>query len=188
MFFWRIDNLVRRLIARDLNEKEAFRYFFAIFVLWNLAAELPGEEWNVWDGLGAAGNMIVAIAGILCAFAANGGPAGHAFIARFVAIHWVVTLRFIVGMLALLFPVYALIEVFGTVSEETTWYEATAFLLVEILLYWRVVVHMKKVRRGRAEMEAASTHPATSNISASNPDAVTSGPAPGPETVSGTES
>lgn len=172
MYFWRIRNLVRRLIERDLTETEAFQYYFANSVVLAIASELPGEKWNLWDAFGAISTLIVTITGLLIAFVANGGGAGQSFLARFNAISWVIFLRFLSAMFLVMIPALIVMEVLGRSSEVTSWWEAVLFVLVEILLYARIITHIKRVRRGR------DLHNESQNSSSS---AIPSGQGPYPD-------
>ena len=164
MFFWDIKRLVRLLIERDLTETEAFQYFFANSVLIALAMGVPDTKWNMWDGLVTLLGVTVTIAGLLYCFVANGGGAGQSFLPRVSAVMWVVTLRVLAGFLLIAIALYAVQDALGDVSEVTTWLDAVMNGVVDVVLYWRISVHLKRIRMSRHHNATASGQDAVAAI------------------------
>ena len=164
MFFWDIKRLVRLLIERDLTETEAFQYFFANWVLITLVVGVPEPKWNMWDGLVTLTSVTFTIAGLLYCFVANGGGAGQSFLPRMMAVMWVVTLRVMAGFLLIVMVIYGVQEALGDVGDETTWVDAMLMAATEALLYWRISVHIKRIRMSRHHNATAAGQDAVAAV------------------------
>ena len=145
MYFWRVGDLVKVLGERDLTEREAFRYFLANSILVAIVMEVPKEDWNTWDAVGAVATVIVTILGLIYCYRSNGGDAGQAFLSRVIAIMWVVTIRIFVASIPIALAILGVADLVGALTDDTSWWEALALLLLEVFIYARVAVHIRRV-------------------------------------------
>jgi hypothetical protein len=105
MYWWRLAPLCDDLVADRVTERDRFLYFMlmcvlplAVFPLLLQPELAPSEAWEWWDhGL----NSALILAGAWWWYLANGGGAGRDFLARVVAIGWVITVRTFVVMVPL---------------------------------------------------------------------------------------
>jgi uncharacterized membrane-anchored protein YitT (DUF2179 family) len=159
MHFWNIAALKQRLVTNELSEAGAFAYFLAVMALqtlvWEVFALFPAEEPDAWGYGGAAGSIVLTVAGTLLAFRCNGGADGVCFLARYFALYWVLTIRFLVWTVPAAVVVFVSIlfahdSLFG--SEESMvavsrWAVVATWLWLA-LYYYRLAVHIRDVARG----------------------------------------
>lgn len=138
MYFWRIEELKARLAHGPLSEREVLPYLVLFAAIAYVAPFFPAESMNVWDYLGASWAAALAVGGTLYAFRRNGGRAGANFVQHYLAIGWVVGVRWVV-FLAALFVVYLFLV---DPPQETTWHEALFFCIAELILWERIAHHI----------------------------------------------
>jgi type III secretory pathway component EscS len=148
MYFWNIERLKHDMALRPLSEGEVLPYVTISGAAIAALGYIPSPGFNVWDGLGATWSTTLAVLGTIFIYRENGGANGSHFLQRYVAIGFVVSLRWIVatclvvaGLIAALF--LADVEI----QEDTTWY-AFAFLgIAETILYLRIAHHVRDLRQ-----------------------------------------
>jgi hypothetical protein len=146
VYFWRIEEVVRILATRELTERESLRYFLANWIVLTILSAVHVSTWNDWDTVEAVLSAVITIAAILFCYRANGGADGRSFLPRFMAIMWVMTVRALVAVLLLLIVVFIVADALGQVADETVWWEVLMTLGIQLVLYWRMAVHLKSVR------------------------------------------
>lgn len=159
MYFWRIEALKAQLRRGQLDQRQAFGYVLATFLLYAAVSEVP-DFWNGetepahgLDWLAYAGHLLLLGAGTCWAFRANGSRLGADFAARYLAIGWVVGIRFValflalaLGALLLLIATGVATGVIGEPSDATLdWGVFLLGLTGEAVFYWRVAHHIRDV-------------------------------------------
>ena len=117
----------------------------------------PAVYFDVWDYSSALSIMVINVLGLMWCFARNGGRNGREFISRFLAVAWVVVIRFGALAFAALFVQLALASRFEAISAESSWWDFVQFSVIEAAIYLRVGVHLSRIRRGRDERVAIRT-------------------------------
>jgi hypothetical protein len=145
VYFWRIRELAEVLGTRGLTQQEAFRYYLVHSVLIAIVAEAPTPEWNLWHAVSAAATAIITAAGLIHCFRSNGGAGGEEFLPRIVSILWVVMIRMMVFTMPIAFAVYVAAGLAGVEIDQTTWWEAVAFAIIETVIYLRAAAHLRSV-------------------------------------------
>ena len=79
MYFWRIEKLKSEMAARPLSERDALPYLVVFVGLTAAVSFVPATMTNVWDGLGAAWSVLLAVIGTLYIYRQNGGAGGQHF-------------------------------------------------------------------------------------------------------------
>jgi hypothetical protein len=155
MYFWRIERLKRDLARQPLSARAALGYVLAILLILAVGVEVtalwPPEEYAAHDAVLAIGNALLMVAGTYGAYRANGNATGPDFIARYVAITWVVGIRLTVfGVPIMLAAVVVLGVVLAVASpasldSDMLWgWTATAFVLAwNAWFYVRVIHHIR---------------------------------------------
>ncbi|MEW5919153.1 MAG: hypothetical protein AB1762_22310 [Gemmatimonadota bacterium] len=156
MYFWRIDPLRDQLAATNLPARDALGYVIGTFSLYALFIELSAytapEQVTPWDGLTSLITIAIALIGPILAYRANGGPAGRDFTARFLALGWVLGIRFLAVVGTLLVAFYLLLGlaagVFGSDPSQQfhSWLAPLQVVVFSLLYYWRLAIHMARVR------------------------------------------
>ena len=156
MYFLSINDLVRSLGDRDQRDDESFKYFFAYLMILGILTELPeATAWNHWDTAGAIGTVIVNAAGMIYCYRVNGGGGGTAFLSRYFAITWVITLRLILVFLPVFFVATIAAEALGAITEVSSWWDTLIGLGMEVIAYALVAKHLLRVRVLRGQLDAA---------------------------------
>lgn len=163
MYFWNLRALKRDLIATGLPESQLFKYFLAVLMfeaaLWQLLALFPSEaEPGLWDYLHVAVALAMTLAGTIVAYRVNGAGAGRNFLGRYFPLMWVLTVRFLAGLVPLMAVlVGALLVAGGWFAEpdagteevdDVVWAVTVATWAVTALFYYRLAVHVRDVARG----------------------------------------
>jgi hypothetical protein len=150
MYFWNVDGLKRQLCEQGLSEYHCFLYilmYVAIAAAWpELIPYLPNESRNGWDDVSSLLTVVIAIAGTIYVYNANGGAKGRDFAARFFSISLVVTIRFIALMCILLVPLKLIVSLpLGSSDDPTSLVEVLLFFGLEVWLYGLIGKHVQSV-------------------------------------------
>ncbi len=145
MYIWRIEQLKDRMLANPLNDREALPYLVAFVGLTAAVSFFPGERLNTWDHLGTGFGLILAVVGTIWIYRQNGGAEGRFLLQRYLAIGWVVGIRWMVALRAVGICFFAMLAALGFVSEGTTWYDTLFIAAAELVLYWRIGSHVRNV-------------------------------------------
>ena len=147
MYFWRIEQLEDQMVGRPLSEREVLPYLIVFVALTAAIGFIPSERLNVWDHLGTSFSVILAVLGTIWIYRQNGGADGRLFLQRYLAIGWVVGIRWMAVLLVLFIPLFIMLWLYGIESEVTTLYDVVFFAAAEFALYWRIGVHVGNVAR-----------------------------------------
>ena len=145
MYVWDIRRLKSDLIARPLTEREQLPYLVVFVALTTIAEILTTELSNVWDYLSAAASVITAVGGAIFLYHQNGGRAGQYFLQRYFSIGFVVSIRWLVLVLAVVIPFIFLLDLAGLLKDTTTWPEFVVLAVAELFLYQRIGHHIRDV-------------------------------------------
>ncbi|MEF1255444.1 hypothetical protein [Vibrio sp. M260112] len=136
MYFWAIDKLKEEFITGTIKENELVKYFIAHILIVGAALSIPYQEPNIFDLVASILSVFLCIVGVLYAYRCNGADKGSHFIAKFLAISWVMFIKFLFSV----FLFYALI-----MPLQTNIWDVLVFGMIEILFYWRVAFHIKGI-------------------------------------------
>lgn len=142
MYFWRIEELKRGLIARPLTDREVLPYFLIFLGITGLVPVFPVESMNLWDYAGAIWTLLLMMVGTVYLYRCNGGAAGSHFVQRYLSIGWVVAVRWGMVVMAVFVVMLFLID---TSAEETSPQIALFFMIAEVVLYERIGHHIRTV-------------------------------------------
>ena len=145
MYFWNIEGLKGEMARRPLSDRELLPYLVIFIALYDLMiAATLGEPANVWDYADGAMTVLLGIAGTIYLFFKNGGSNGRDFVPRYLAIGFVVGLRYLVlvGIPVIVGYTIAYGLFVADSSEETRWWDVMLYSVLNVFYYWRVGVHL----------------------------------------------
>lgn len=143
MYFWRIEKLKAQMAARPLSEHEVLPYLVVFLALSTVGGNIPPATRNVWDALGAVWSVLLVVLGSIYIYRQNGGAGGHHFLQRYLAVGWVVALRWIVVFIVAAVACFGTLSALGADTESTHWYDFLFVAAAEALLYWRIGHHVR---------------------------------------------
>jgi hypothetical protein len=143
MYFWNINKLKSDFNEGAVTEKSILKYLIAYTILAGLVM-IPYGETNQFDMFSAALMIPLSVFGLLYAYACNGGDSGNNFIAKYFAIGWVITIRFMPVIFSLAVIVGIIVDASGAeIPEGTTLWDVLIEATVTVFLFWRIAVHIK---------------------------------------------
>jgi hypothetical protein len=142
MYFWRIEQLKRQMATAPLTDREVLPYLVVSVSLISLVWFIPSWARNEWDHINTGISVLLSIFGTIWLFRRNGGAESRHFLQRYLAVGWVVAVRWIAALLVVCVLFYGALYFLDVVSELTTWYEVLLFASAEVALYWRIGVHI----------------------------------------------
>ena len=132
MVFWNIEKLLKKLSSQKLTQKELFFYFFG-FTLLEFIVSNPflSEEsylnsifqWFDWGIF-----LLCSLISLGVCFYSNGGNQGNDFIERYIAIQFVMTIRY--SVFIIFAAIILLLCGFGFENDRTSFIFSIAFYLV----------------------------------------------------------
>lgn len=138
MYFWRIKQLRQHLINNGLTEKQLFYYILIYAGLGAIGVELVGyvpyEEPDLWSYVSSAMNILIPVLGTIAAFRANGGSSGIKFAERYFSIGLVVTIRFMVLLIPIVFIMAAYWFLADGLDSDTS--ESSSLAVAIITSVW----------------------------------------------------
>jgi hypothetical protein len=144
MYFWRIEQLKRKMATTPLTDREVLPYLIVFVGLSSAVWFIPSFFVpNVWDRIGSGISFLLSIFGTIWLFQRNGGARSKYFLQRYLALGWVVAVRWIVVMILVCVLLYSVLDFLDVLSETTSWSEVLLFALAEVAFYWRIGVHMQ---------------------------------------------
>jgi hypothetical protein len=130
------------MAVAPLTDREVLPYLVIVVSLMSAVWFIPGWTRNVWDHMSTGISVLLSILGTIWLFQRNGGATSQHFLQRYLAIGWVVAVRWTTAILLLLVLSYSVLYSLDVVAETTTWHEVVFFALAEAVLYWRMGVHI----------------------------------------------
>jgi hypothetical protein len=150
VYFWRIDALKTQLLQGPLSDRQVLPYLVLYCALTAAVGLIPIGAMNAWDFLDGSWSVLLAVIGTIYIYRQNGGGTGQHLLQRYLAIGWVVGVRWVAAMLAVFVVYFGSVEVFGELSEATTWQESLMLAAAETVLYWRIGHHVFQVAHPEA--------------------------------------
>lgn len=167
MYFLAAGRLKERLAAGPLSERETPPYVILLAVSaavagFPAAGLLGWPEPNAWDRVQSFLDLIMAVAGTLVLYRANGGADGREFIHRWVVLGWVVAVRFCLLVIPLAVGSRLLSERWGWSGNQTGIYDVVSAFVIELLFLAYFGLHLDDLRRAtdRVRGPAGGTPPA----------------------------
>lgn len=158
MYFWRIEKLKIEMASRPLTERVTLPYVVISAMLVAAIGYVPFATFNLWDGLGAAWSIALAALGTLYIYRQNGGAEGRHFLQRYLAIGWVVTVRWIVGFAAATAAFFTALTVSGAeIHQHITWYDFLILVIDETILYLRSLIMSETLPKSERPTHAWSS-------------------------------
>ena len=148
MYFWRIEALKADLAAQPLTDKQVLPYLVLYSALIAAVGIIPFGAQNNWDMIGSGWSVLLAIVGTIHIYRKNGGEQGLHLLQRYLAIGWVVGIRWAAALLAITVAYFGILEVVSEVAENTTWSDFILLAAAEAILYWRIGHHVGEVASG----------------------------------------
>ena len=94
MYFWKIEELKKDLVSDEMPQLEQLKYLLAFWITAPLLdLEFLGS--NPLNIIFETLMAIMALAGIVFAYRANGGPKGLNFLSRYLSVSWVTFVRIV---------------------------------------------------------------------------------------------
>ena len=147
MYFIRYQPLKEKLKTRTLSDREALPY---LILYAGLAAVVclfsTMGEFNLWDLISGGLSVSLAVAGVVYAYAQNGGKEGFDLIQKYVVIGWIVVVRCTLAFIPICVALLLLGESLGVMTDETGWYDVLIIAGFEALLYQRVGRHIRDTK------------------------------------------
>ena len=145
MYFWRIENLKAELRQGALPQRQQFYYYLAqSVVLATVLIPLPGA--NAYDITSWITSLFVTVFGIIYLYRCNAGDRGLRFLERVFSIGFVVGVRLLVLLVLPVLVVYLVTLAWVyEVPAETTLADVLLFALLEIIVIWRIGVHLQAI-------------------------------------------
>ena len=151
MYFWKIKKLKSQLVDQPLSDRESLPYVLvlAVFIQLSILAScfVEGKKPEllldfVWVGVSCLGAFL----GTLHLYRMNGGGEGQHFLQRFLAIGWVVGVRWSVLFGFWFFFLGALSLSLGiNLAEGALWQDVALSIPLMVFYYWRTGVHIRDV-------------------------------------------
>ncbi|MBN8248945.1 MAG: hypothetical protein J0L84_16070 [Verrucomicrobia bacterium] len=155
MYFWRVEGLKTDLATRPMSDREALPYLIAFVALSGAAAGGPPQEtYSIWDWLQVGWSVALALFGTVYIYRRNGGERGQQFLQRYLALGWVVSIRWVVFLIPIIM-LYAMVVWMGD-TWQTTAPDALFFAAIEVVLYWRIGWHTHDLARRTAPSDLST--------------------------------
>jgi uncharacterized membrane-anchored protein YitT (DUF2179 family) len=179
MFFWSIEALKAQLREGPLAQSHAFAYVFVGFFLVNAVFGIPGL-WNaeptpvtLWAWVTYTVTLALFAGGTYAAYRVNGGAEGLDFVARYLALSWVLGIRLfvlvLVPLLVLVMVAFVVVALAQTDAATTTaasedlasdWVIEVVIIGFVAIFYWRLVSHFRDVTTPAPSRPAVPSPPA----------------------------
>lgn len=143
MYFLDIRSLKRQLqTGVRLPEDEAFLYLLSSSIIQTLFTIVPSTV-NLRNTLTTIAVMAVTVFGIIHCYSQNGGARGMGFLDRFIALSWVLGLRWFLGSLFLLIPL--VIFLIAARNDRGMWIADVLEVLLVLGYYLRLGSHLRQL-------------------------------------------
>lgn len=145
MYFWRIEARKADLAGQPLTDRQVLPYLVLYSVLMSAVSFIPFSELNTWNMAGALWSVLLAVVGTIYIYRRNGGEQGLHLLQRYLAIGWVVGIRWTAALLAIAVVYFGVLEAVGEVPDNTTWPEFVLLAAAQAAWYWRIGHHIAEV-------------------------------------------
>ena len=161
MYFISVSGLKTELAKGPMTARRALPYVCTWLGLVTIAAN-PQVSGNgrpaEWDWLISFYSMFAVVIGVLVAYRANGGTRGVDFVARLLAVWWVVGLRVFLLLIIPLAVLYAIWAPSDASPGAPLLSDLVSTVALTIPVYWRSAVHLKDIR-ARTEVRPDTSVP-----------------------------
>ncbi len=145
MYFWNIKELKKELKKRSLSERESFKYLIASMLFYAFDAFLILDS-NIWDVISALIATVILICGTYYVYKCNDGEEGSNFLQRYVALGWVVAIRWLVMIVLPATIVYFIIlEIFTGITYSTTLSDVIFYNILFIVYFFILCRHITDI-------------------------------------------
>lgn len=158
MFFWNIEALKDYIRNNKLTELNRFVYLICMIIPTAIIIELqylqPNEGTSGWDEYAySIYSVVILMIASIYAYKLNGGIDGQDFLGRYFSICFVLTIRFTVLTIAIVFILVAFLTASGLMAMESI--EAFLannlyFAVWQVICYWRICHHIADLRAPEA--------------------------------------
>ena len=152
MQLWKVELLKQRLASGAVSQRELFLYLLVWVALDAIIVAVDLGDPNKWDHISSALSVLTVVVGTTYVFVKNGGSAGLDFLPRYLALSWVLAVRFLVLVMVPAMVGYLIIhELISEVPEQATAGDVILVMVMEVAYYWRMGHHIGEIARpGRA--------------------------------------
>lgn len=158
MYFFQLRQAKHRLAFGNFPDKQLLPYLIIILLAYTTYSLSPDYRPLLVRATNVLASVALVIFGVLYAYRQNGAEIGEQFISRYIVLWWVVGLRiafFFVAPVALL--VVTIEETMLLSIEAQVWLETLVSIISELVIYWRISVHMRDVARMRSDRLSSPT-------------------------------
>ncbi len=148
-YIWSTGFVRDRLRTGRLSEAASFSYFLAIMTFdwlqFTVIATMPTPSISPWSSANSWATFALTVFGLLYLYLKNGGGAGQHFLRRYFPLSVTVGWKFVGAMFITLWLVPVAL---GGQSQETLgWSSTVASAAVNIVMFWRIGVHLESLAR-----------------------------------------
>lgn len=146
MYFWKTHLLVEDLKNNSLDETNLKNYYLATSILISVCyylAMMSPKAYPPAMVFEAISTIIITVLGINAAFKANGGPSGVHFLNKVVSITFPLLIKVLISGFVLGIFV-EMLTIAGASQLQTDWVTSIAIVIMQIVLYWRLAVHVRR--------------------------------------------
>lgn len=144
-YIWSIDALKSALITRSFSQKDQL-IFLLLSSLVHMLVSMSVYNFRTRTAYSELISVVIFIGAIIYAYICNGGVHGKDFIARYIAVSWVVTIR-VLGVLVI--PMAVVLIVGERYMSFYLFYymRITMRILVLLFTYWCICAHLFDLRQ-----------------------------------------
>src|SRR6266496_3563139 len=138
MYFWNIKALVASLSEQPLGELNSLKYLIASIVLFELPMLIPFGGRSIWETVSPILMAFISVIGTIYCYKKNGASGGTFFLQKYLAIGWVVAIRWLPLLLGL-FIMKSFISI--SMSEGNlpptalTWHDTLLLAVMSMAIY-----------------------------------------------------
>jgi hypothetical protein len=157
MYFINIKQLKEDIIEDDFGDGKQFIYFFVFLILNTIFIEISGfiplEDITFLDYFNSLSLIVITIVGTYLMYKGNGSEKGKDFIGRYLAITWVVFIRFLIPVLLLsiiVLLIYSYTDILSDFYFEVL--GAVIFIMYMLLAYFYSYKHIVHINNKMIEV------------------------------------
>ncbi len=147
MYFWRIEKLKTAMATAPLTEREVLPYLIASVVVVSiiLGAMRHAPITSFWEDISTLCNIILAVFGTLYIYQQNNGKNGQHLLQRYIAISWVVSIRWLIGFIILSIVLLGILLGLHVTVENIALIFFIFSFIAQVILYWRIGHHVQDI-------------------------------------------